>query len=915
MNHGAPAATTARSGNSGSNTWSASRSGGCCDPRRPAAGGRSATGGRSAARASRRADSLRWRPPSTWLGARLGRLHDRATDRDTDRAPRAGTIASHRRVPPASDPGEAVTRQPARRGDPPCTRRSPRPARAGSTGSTSPPGRTRRRPCRPPGELDLDVGRLVADVPHVDVVAQAEPQRRRRTTIGRPPAARARTARAEAGSSRRGRPASGIAPVDPHAGGQQPAVGDEEAVGGASPAEMSPSARRGRTARPTTRVTSAPGGTAGAGHRRGGPYRRPARQRATGGISPIGVVLIHWPHVRHSPLRDRGPARPGGARHRGGGGEILRGVDLTCRGRRGPRPHGAQRLGQVDPGQHPARQPRVRGHAGRILFRGDDITDWETDVRGKAGIFLAFQYPQAIAGVSVINFLRQALSARKGIDLSVLELRLAIMEWMQRLDMDPSFADRYLNEGFSGGEKKRNEILQMAILEPEVAILDETDSGLDIDALKVVARGSRRSAATAPSWASSPSPTTSGCSTTCARPGPHPDRRAHRRQRRPRAGRAPRARGLRELALSDRLDTVRVTPTCPDRRRAARRRAHQEGLPHPRPGRAGQRLVYLDSANTSQKPRRARRHDRYYEQSTRQRPPGHLPHRRGGHRRPGGRPGQGRPLHRRPLHREVVFTKNATEALNLVAKAWGRANLRAGDPVVITEMEHHANIVPWHQLATRSASSCAGSRSGPTATLDLTDLDRLVDGAQGGVVRRHVQRARHDQPGRAAGRGRPRRRGARRGRRQPVRAPPAHRRAGLGRRLRRLHRPQDVRPTGIGVLWGTEDDPRRHPAVPHRRRDDPQRHQGGLHAQRAALEVRGRHAAHRRGRGAGRRRRLPRRAGHGGRPRARGGAHRLRAALAHRALRRRPRRSTARPSRPSGAACCRSPTATCTPTT
>ena len=126
---------------------------------------------------------------------------------------------------------------------------------------------------------------------------------------------------------------------------------------------------------------------------------------------------------------------------------------------------------------------------GRLVFRGDDITDWPTDVRGKAGIFLAFQYPQTIAGVSVLNFLRQALSARKGIDLSVLELRLAIMEWMERLEMDPSFLDRYLNEGFSGGEKKRNEILQMAILEPELAILDETDSGLDIDALKVVAKG------------------------------------------------------------------------------------------------------------------------------------------------------------------------------------------------------------------------------------------------------------------------------------------------------------------------------------------------------------------------------------------------------------------------------------------
>src|SRR5690606_8533232 len=127
--------------------------------------------------------------------------------------------------------------------------------------------------------------------------------------------------------------------------------------------------------------------------------------------------------------------------------------------------------------------------SGSIRFKGEDITDWPTDVRGKAGIFLAFQYPQEIPGVSVRQFLRQALSERKGIDLSVLEIRLAIMEWMQRLDMDPSFADRYLNEGFSGGEKKRNEILQMAILEPELAILDETDSGLDIDALRVVAAG------------------------------------------------------------------------------------------------------------------------------------------------------------------------------------------------------------------------------------------------------------------------------------------------------------------------------------------------------------------------------------------------------------------------------------------
>ena len=90
------------------------------------------------------------------------------------------------------------------------------------------------------------------------------------------------------------------------------------------------------------------------------------------------------------------------------------------------------------------------------------------------------------------NFLRQALSARKGIDMSILELRLALMEWTAKLDMDQSFLERHLNEGFSGGEKKRNEILQMAILEPEMAILDETDSGLDIDALQIVAKGVRQ---------------------------------------------------------------------------------------------------------------------------------------------------------------------------------------------------------------------------------------------------------------------------------------------------------------------------------------------------------------------------------------------------------------------------------------
>ncbi|MCU1453288.1 MAG: Fe-S cluster assembly ATPase SufC [Acidimicrobiales bacterium] len=171
--------------------------------------------------------------------------------------------------------------------------------------------------------------------------------------------------------------------------------------------------------------------------------------------------------------------------------EILKGVDLTIlpgevHALMGPNGSGKSTLASALMGS-----PEYEITKGSIRFQGDDITDWSPDVRGKAGVFLAFQYPQTIAGVSVINFLRQALSARKGIDMSVLELRLSIMEWMARLDMDPAFADRYLNEGFSGGEKKRNEILQMAILEPQMAILDETDSGLDIDALRVVASGVR----------------------------------------------------------------------------------------------------------------------------------------------------------------------------------------------------------------------------------------------------------------------------------------------------------------------------------------------------------------------------------------------------------------------------------------
>jgi Fe-S cluster assembly ATP-binding protein len=133
--------------------------------------------------------------------------------------------------------------------------------------------------------------------------------------------------------------------------------------------------------------------------------------------------------------------------------------------------------------------PRYEVTGGRVLLKGEDITDLPPDERAQKGLFLAMQYPTSIPGVTMVNFLRAALKAVQGRDVPIREFRQRLQESLEMLKMDESFARRYVNEGFSGGEKKRAEVLQMGMLKPSMAIMDETDSGLDIDALRTVSEG------------------------------------------------------------------------------------------------------------------------------------------------------------------------------------------------------------------------------------------------------------------------------------------------------------------------------------------------------------------------------------------------------------------------------------------
>ena len=516
--------------------------------------------------------------------------------------------------------------------------------------------------------------------------------------------------------------------------------------------------------------------------------------------------------------------------------EILSGIDLTvAKGEvhaiMGPNGSGKTTLSYALMG-HPA----YTVTKGEVLWKGQNILKLSPDKRARLGLFLAFQYPTAIPGLSVASFLRTALNARsRGLNagdgeidpsdmtrggISMGDFRRLMREKMALLKLDDTFVSRYVNDGFSGGEKKRLEMLQMAVLQPEMAILDETDSGLDIDALRIVADGRQRPAqprARRPAHHPLPAPAQPHHARLRPRPGPRQDHPVGRA----RPGPAPRVRGLRPGPPRGRLrgggggarqrrragagDHLGMTTHVPVGEVAAAAVARLDPVairadfPIFERDFGGRRLAYLDSAATALKPRvvidavdgynsrySANVHRGIYtigEEATAA--------------YEGARTAVARFINAADRH-EIVFVRNATEAINLVAYTWGRQHIHSGDTIVLTELEHHSNLVPWQLLAQE--------RDADLEFVPIDDEGRLLQAtlrgapaheAPPGGLHPRLERPGDDQPGARDGGGGARGRRAGPGRWGAGGAPPAGRRAGPGLRLLRLQRPQDPWPDGL----------------------------------------------------------------------------------------------------------------------
>ena len=410
------------------------------------------------------------------------------------------------------------------------------------------------------------------------------------------------------------------------------------------------------------------------------------------------------------------------------GKEILKGIDLTVtqgetHALMGPNGSGKSTLSNIIMGR-----PGYVLTGGDVIFKGEKITGLTTDQRAKRGLFLALQYPTEVPGVSVVNFLRTAYQAVKGEQMSALAFRKHMKEQMDRLGIEDAMVQRYVNQGFSGGEKKRNEVLQLAVLQPEIAILDETDSGLDIDSLKLVAGGVAE--LVGPDLgvllithyqrilnyitADRVHVMMQGRIVRSGGPGARERARGEGLRGHPRGARD-RGRGGGG-GMSDRtrsvLDVAKIREDFPILERVIN----------------GHPLVYLDSAATSQKPRQvidavsdfyanhnANAHRGIYtlgEESTEAFE---------------GARAKLAAFFGAPDPRTIVFTRGTTESLNLVAQGWGRKFLREGDEILLTDMEHHSNIVPWQLTAQVTGAVLRYIPLTDDGQLDLSDLGSLLN--------------------------------------------------------------------------------------------------------------------------------------------------------------------------------------------